>query len=328
MGSRGFTHSCSSISEGYQYTNSRQEHIAMKFLIIGAGAVGGYFGGRLLESGADVTFLLRPKRAALLEKNGFSLQSPYGDYSSSTFSHCQTIDTHYDVILVSCKAYDLENAIESFAPAVGPNTMIIPLLNGMQHVDILSQRFGAQHVLGGLCEISATLGEAGQILHLNQIQKVTFGEMDGSLSARVQAVNTILQKANFVTTLSENIKTEMWEKWIFIATLASITCLMRANIGTIIAAGGQEMILSLFQECIAIARQNGISPREDVLARYQKVITEEGSAMTSSMYRDLVQGYAIEAETVQGDLLRRGKTEALSVLNIAYVGLRAYMTGR
>jgi 2-dehydropantoate 2-reductase len=205
---------------------------------VGAGSVGGYFGGRLLEAGQDVTFLVRARRAVELAATGLVIQSRFGDVSVSNPATIVAENLHErsDLVLLACKAYDLEGAISSFAPAVGPDTAILPLLNGMRHLDILDRRFGAGHVLGGQCLISVTLNERGEIVHLNETHNLSFGERDGARSARVQAIASVLSSGNFQSRLSEAILEEMWEKWIFIATNAGITCLMRAAVGDIVLA--------------------------------------------------------------------------------------------
>ena len=156
----------------------------MRILVVGAGAVGGYFGGRLLEAGRDVTFLVRPRRAAELAKHGLTIRSPVGDFhrpSPPTVLQ-EDLAEPFDLILLSCKAFDLEGAITSFAKAVGPATAILPLLNGMRHIDRLTERFGPERVLGGQCAISVTLGPDGDIVHFNDWHALSFGELDGSRS--------------------------------------------------------------------------------------------------------------------------------------------------
>ena len=154
----------------------------MRILVVGAGAIGGYFGGRLLQAGRDVVFLVRPRRAASLAKHGLSIQSRFGDFHAPAppLVSEEGLDEPFDLVLLSCKAYDLEGAMASFARAVGPRTAILPLLNGMRHLDVLAGRFGAERVLGGQCVISATLDANGGIVHLNDIHALTFGELDGA----------------------------------------------------------------------------------------------------------------------------------------------------
>ncbi|HEY0353554.1 MAG TPA: ketopantoate reductase family protein, partial [Enterovirga sp.] len=209
----------------------------MRVLVVGAGAIGGYFGGRLAEAGRDVTFLVRPGRAAQLAKTGLVVRSPHGDIHlpDPVLVQAQDLAAPYDLVILSCKAYDLDNAIESFAPAVGPQTAILPLLNGMSHLDTLERRFGAKRVLGGQCVIGVTLDEDGRILHLNENHGLTYGERDGAISERMEGIACVFERAKFQAHSSEVILLEMWEKWVFLASLASGTCLMRAAVGDIVA---------------------------------------------------------------------------------------------
>jgi 2-dehydropantoate 2-reductase len=214
----------------------------MRILVVGAGALGGYFGGRLKEAGRDVTFLVRPRRAEQLAKTGLTVRSPTGDIAIAAPPTVLAEDLHapFDLILLSCKAYDLQGAMDSFAPAVGADTAILPLLNGMKHMDLLGARFGAVAVLGGQCIISATLDGEGRVLHLNDTHFLSFGEQSGAKSPRVTAIAAAFSSAKFDSQLSSAILQEMWEKWAFIAAAAGISCLMRGTFGDIAAGGGSQ----------------------------------------------------------------------------------------
>lgn len=304
----------------------------MRILVVGAGALGGYFGGRLLEAGRDVTFLLRPKRAAQLAKTGLVIKSPKGDLALPAPPSVQAdgIAGPYDVVVVGCKAYDLAETMASFAPAVGPDTAILPLLNGMRHLDELADRFGAERVLGGLCMISASLDDEGRVLHHNDMHGLTFGERAAEGSPRVQAIQAAFAGANFDARASTNILQDMWEKWMFIASAASMTCLMRATVGDIVESGGSDIADAMVDECAAILAHNGFAPRAESLARAHAMLGVKGSLMTASMFKDIERGAAIEAEHIVGDLLRRGATggERVTPLRIAYAHLRAFEARR
>jgi 2-dehydropantoate 2-reductase len=297
----------------------------MRILVLGAGAIGGYFGGRLLQAGRDVTFLVRPARAARLAETGLVIKSPFGD---ATLPHPPTVvQGTYDLVLLSCKAYDLESAVESIAPAVGPETAIVPLLNGMRHLDVLDARFGAQRVLGGIAIAALTLDDAGRILHLNQNQTLIFGERDGTRLARAQAIESVLSGATFEAKLSEQIVLEMWEKWVLLATLAAETCLMRASVGDIITAGGASFAEGMLGEAIAIAQHAGYPPRDPVRDRIRGTVTAEGSTLTASMLRDVERGSQTEADHILGDLIQRAPGDS-ALLSLAYLHLRAYQARR
>ena len=297
----------------------------MRILVLGAGAIGGYFGGRLLQAGRDVTFLVRSGRAARLAETGLVIKSPFGD---ATLPHPPTtVSGTYDLVLLSCKAYDLESAIEAIAPAVGSETTIVPLLNGMRHLDVLDQHFGKRRVLGGLAIAALTVDEAGRIVHLNQNQTLTFGERDGTRSPRAQAIESALSGATFEAKLSEHIVLEMWEKWVLLASLAAETCLMRASVGDIIKAGGAPFASALLAESVAIAAASGYPPRDAVRDRIRGTVTAEGSTLTASMLRDVERGSKTEADHILGDLIRRGTGDS-PLLGLAYLHLRAYEVRR
>src|SRR5580692_4017998 len=202
----------------------------MRILIVGAGAVGGYFGARLAEAGRDVTFLVRASRAEQLLRDGLSIISPHGDVLlTPKLIGAGEIDGPYDLVLLSVKAYALEAAIDDFAPAVGPETMILPVLNGMRHIDVLTQRFGEAAVLGGVCLVATEIDNGGRIVQLAEIQQLVYGERDGEVTPRLQALDATLQGAGFDAQLSTEITQRMWEKWLMLASLGAVTCLMRGT---------------------------------------------------------------------------------------------------
>jgi 2-dehydropantoate 2-reductase len=301
----------------------------MRILVVGAGAIGGYFGGRLLAAGSDVTFLVRPRRAAELASAGLVIKSPNGDLTLKNPPTVQAdkLAEKFDVVLLSCKAFDLDDAIKSFAPAVGPQTAIIPLLNGMLHLDVLDKKFGRERVLGGLCAIAVTLNDKREVVHLAPLQSLNFGERDGKLSQRVSAIAEVMASGKFGAVASEHIVQEMWEKWVFLASLAASTCLMRTSVGHILAApGGKDFILGMLDECSAVATAEGHAPRAPFLERARGMLTMEGSQMTASMFRDIKAGAPVEADHVIGDLIARGDAAKVPVprLRTAYTHLKAY----
>jgi len=301
----------------------------MRILVVGAGAIGGYFGGRMLAAGRDVTFLVRPRRAVELAAAGLVIKSPNGDVTLKNPPALQAdkIAQKFDIVLLGCKAFDLEDAIGSFAPAVGAQTAIIPLLNGMRHLDVLDRKFGRDHVLGGLCAIAVTLNEHREVIQLNPLHSLNFGERDGKLSDRVRAIAEVMASGNFGAVASENIVQEMWEKWVFLATLAACNCLMRGSVGDILASpGGRDFILGMLDECSAVAAAEGHYTRGPFFERTRGMLTAEGSQATASMFRDIKVGAAVEADHVIGDLLARGDAAKVPVpkLRIAYTHLKVY----
>ncbi len=300
----------------------------MRILIVGAGSTGGYFGGRLVEAGRDVTFLVRPARAERLKADGLQIVSPYGDVAlAPQLVTAGKIGGPFDVVLLTVKAYSLAAALDDLAPAVGPETMILPVLNGMKHVDAITARFGANALVGCVCKIATILDDRGRIVQLTRLHDLAYGEMNGAGSSRIDRLDHAMQGAGFDARLSPTIAREMWEKWILLAALGGMTCLMRGNVGEIEAApGGAEFALRFLDEVAAIVSAVGETPSEAFLAETRASLTLKGSTQTSSMYRDLQQGHAIEVDQIIGDLLVRGRSASLSapLLAAAFTHLSVY----
>jgi len=301
----------------------------MRILVVGAGAIGGYFGGRLLQAGRDVTFLVRARRSAELASAGLVIKSPNGDVTLKNPPAVQAdrLSDKFDVVLLSCKAFDLDDAILSFAPAVGPNTAIIPVLNGMRHLDVLDAKFGSARVLGGLCAIAATLNESREVVQLQPMQSINYGERNGALSDRVKAIDEVFKSGIAGAAASQNIMQDMWEKWVFLSSLAAATSLMRTSVGNILAVpGGRDFLLGMLDETSAIATASGHPPGGPFFARVKGLLTTEGSPMTASMFRDVKAGLPVEADHVVGDLIARADAAKVPVpkLRIAYTHLKAY----
>ncbi len=300
----------------------------MRLLVVGAGATGGYFGGRLAQAGRDVTFLLRPARAARLRAKGLEILSPHGDVTlKPEVITASEIKGTYDIILLTVKAFSLDPALADIAPAVGPDTMILPVLNGMKHIDILAARFGERAIIGGVCKVAATLDEKGRIQQLAKFQSLTYGERDNSISPRINALDAFMRDAGFDAKISSDITREMWEKWIFLAALGGVTCLMRGTVGEIEAVqGGLDFAHQFLNEVVAIAELVGEPPSDVFLSEIKNALTAKNSPQTSSMYRDLQKGSSIEADQIIGDLLERGRTASVStpLLAAAYAHLCIY----
>ena len=303
----------------------------LRVLIVGAGALGGYFGARLLNAHRNVTFLVRPATAKRLAADGLRVTSPKGDVDLLgppviLAESLAASPAHFDLILLSCKAHDLQSAIDSFAPAIGPGAAILPLLNGMAHIAALDQRFGREHVLGGGCIISATRAADGTVHHLNSLDRLFFGDRDHPDSPRMLAITRELSVPGIEVDRRPVILQDMWQKWTFIAASAGITCLMRATIGDIVAAGGVPLALQLFDECIAVATHEGFPPAPAFVDVSRGYLTRAGSAFTASMQRDLESGAPIEAHQIIGDLLDHARRYHLTtpVLEVVNIHLRAY----
>ncbi|MGB9069733.1 MAG: ketopantoate reductase family protein [Candidatus Acidiferrales bacterium] len=300
----------------------------MRTLVVGAGAVGGYFGARLVQAGRDVTFLVRARRAEAIKTRGLQILSPHGDVTL----HPETVTSEritkpFDLILLAVKSYTLSAAMNDFAPAVGPETMILPALNGMRHIDLLIARFGKKAVLGGVFLVATEIDPDDRIRQLSDFQSIRYGELDGQATPRIEKVDQTLDGAGFDASRSSQIVQDMWGKWVQLATLGSITCLLRGNIGEIVAIGrGAELPVAALRECSQIASACGYPPPAAFLEQQTVQLTKQGSHLTSSMYRDFQKGAPVEVDSILGDLLERGEKHGLTtpILQAAFVSLSIY----
>jgi 2-dehydropantoate 2-reductase len=300
----------------------------VRILIVGAGATGGYFGARLAAAGRDVTFLVRRARAAALSSRGLQIIGPSGETRiTPQLVLAGDVRPDYDAIILAVKAYALDAALGDVAPAVGQDTMIVPFLNGLRHIDALVARFGEAPVLGGVCLVATQLDDAGRIVQLNDMQEVVYGERDGSASARVAALDAAMQGAGFAARSSQRINADMWDKWVGLAALGAMTCLARGTTGEIEAQpGGADFARAIIDECAATATAAGFAPTSAYLTRIRTMATAPGSPLATSMFRDMQQGRAVEVDQILGDLVARARSFGVAVplLTAAFISLRVH----
>ena len=304
----------------------------MRILVIGAGALGGYFGACLVRAGRNVTFLVRQRRAEQLAHDGIQVLSPHGDFKvSPTTVSSDVICEPFDIVLVAVKSYSLDEAIDHFAPAIGSNTMILPILNGMGHIERLSRRFGAERVMGGMANISCGLDAEGRIVQFMPLHDLVYGEILGGFSDRTRALEACFEGAGFNARASDVVMQDMWEKFVQLGLGAGITCLMRASLGDILAApGGREAMFELFDECCAVSTASGFKPRPAFIEFDTKLITTVGSPLKWSMLRDIERGSATEGEHILGDMVARACALGIEtpILKLARTHVAAYEIAR
>ena len=303
----------------------------MRILVLGAGGIGGYFGGRLAAAGVDVTFLVRPKRAEQLMQNGLVIRSPLGDAQVPVKT---VLKEHaapgWDAIIIACKAYDLDDAIASLRPAA-PGALILPQLNGMRHLDVLDAAFGAENVTGGVAQIAVTLQPDGTVRHLTPMLGWKHGPRHPAQRARAEALQADLAKGDFGSTLSDDITLDMWEKFCLLCTLAGLTSLFRAPIGTIARTqDGAALMLAAFEDCAAAAAAAGHALRPGFIAATTRLLTDRDSPLAASMFRDIQRGNEVEADHIVGDMLARASAAGreATLLRAAYTHLQAYQAQR
>ena len=305
----------------------------MKILVLGAGAVGGYFGGRLAEAGVNVSFLVRPARAALIAQKGLRVDSKAGNLNLKP--RCVVageVSPEYDLVLLTAKAYDLESSMEAIAPALaGGKGYVLPLLNGMTHLEKLDARFGGERVLGGVAYIASTLAPDGEIRHMSDFHSIAFGPRQASQRPVCEAFAAASAKSKSEFKLHDNILQAMWDKWVLLASLGGITCLMRAPIGDYVATeAGARIALALLAECVAVASAEGFPTPAPVLASYRARLTEKGSLLAASMMRDIEAGGPAEGDHILSALLARARARGVAapLLEVAATHVETYMNRR
>ncbi|HWD02583.1 MAG TPA: 2-dehydropantoate 2-reductase [Amycolatopsis sp.] len=301
-----------------------------RILVVGAGATGGFFGGRLVQAGRDVTFLVRPQRAKVLAERGLRITGR-GEQTVLTPQLVQAdrLTEPYDLVLFTVKAAGLEQAVDDVAPAVGPRTLVLPVLNGMRHVDVLTARFGEERVLGGVALVATTVDGAGDIRRLVDMQSLTYGARTEPAPPELEGVHELLSDAGFPATLASDITARMWAKWVFIASIGAVTALMRGTVGDVAGQpGGIAFAESVVAECAAVAKAAGYPVAATALENARANVTEVGSPRTPSLYRDLTAGLPVEGEQIFGDLVDRAHALGVSVplLELVRLNLRVYQS--
>jgi len=300
----------------------------MRILVVGAGAIGGYFGGRLLEKGEDVTFLVREGRKKQLEKTGLKIESVNGNFEiRPRLLVSGENEEKFDVVFISTKSYQLSSAIKDVRPHLAEDGIILPLLNGISHVEDLIEAFGDEAVIGGLCFIETTLNEVGTIVQTSPAHQLIYGERTGTRTTRIEQLQSVFEgsKADFV--LSDDINQEMWHKYLFITAMSGITSLMESPIGPIRRLeSGQRIILELLNEIAVIMKKIDAPIKDDITDIQLKRINELNEGMKSSMQRDMEKFLSIEADHLQGFLLGKAKEYKLStpILETIYTKLTLY----
>lgn len=302
----------------------------MKILVLGAGAIGGYYGARLIEAGADVTFLVRPRRQALLQQQGLVVESELGRFAGAVKTvTADSVAPDFDLILLTCKTYDLLQAMDAIAPAMHAQTRILPFLNGMQAYDVLDARFGKQRVLGGVAYIAAMLTPQGAIAHMGKNDTVLIGHRSPETQEAAKSLHALLATSPGVRKLAGDVEQALWDKWVMITAGAAICCLMRGAIKDILQTrDGKRLTEQAIEECTAVARHAGHPLAPAAIDTVRGLLLDEQSPWAASMMRDIGQGAPrLEADAVIGDMLARAAQFGVdaALLRTAYCHLQVYM---
>lgn len=287
----------------------------MRILVVGAGAIGGYFGGRLQEKGEDVTFLVRARRKAQLEATGLNIKSEHGDIElKPKLITAEESTDAFDVILLSTKSYHLEGAIRDLRSFTGKDTMIVPLLNGVAHIETLVEAFGEEAVLGGLCFVETTLDGEGTIIQTSPAHQLVYGERDGTMSERMTVLQKIFggTKADFKA--SGQISREMWHKYMFITAMSGITTAMESPVGPIMETkSGRNTVEALLKEIGAVMNAMAAPISADASGEQFARISGLKPEMKSSMQRDAEKAMPLESGHLQGYLLEKAYAYQITV---------------
>jgi 2-dehydropantoate 2-reductase len=301
----------------------------MNILVLGAGAMGGYYGARLLQAGAEVTFLVRPSRKAQLQRDGLTVRGELGGFAGPV--HTITRDelkSPFDLVVVSCKGYDLKSAIDDIEPAVGPRTGVLPWLNGLAPYDRLDDAFGRDRVLGGVAYVATALQSDGVITQQGRQDKVIVGARTTLLEPLASRFHQLLSRTPGERLLSTDIEQALWDKWVMLCAGAAMNCLMRGSVADILCtAGGQGLMEEAIVECLEVASREGHALSESTVSLIHARLLDTKSTWAASMMRDIAAGVPrLETETIVGDMVRRASTHRLTtpLLRAAYCHLEVY----
>ncbi len=278
----------------------------MKIAVIGAGGVGGYFGGRLAQHGSDVAFIARGQHLQKIRSDGLTLLSPQGDATIKNIvatDHPGEIGP-VDVVIVAVKGWQLQEALAQIKPLMTTGTMVLPLLNGINAPDFLADQLGTNQVLGGLCGIIAHIEKPGVIRHVSIDPFIVLGELDNQLSDRAQQLGNKIESAGIKTTASENIMLDIWKKFLFIAPISGVTSLARASIDRVMSTPQTcALLTAATAEVAALGKAVGMSLTEEHVKGVIATLRKTPAGGTTSMQRDIQGGRPSELETQTGAIV-------------------------
>jgi 2-dehydropantoate 2-reductase len=282
----------------------------MRIAVMGTGGVGGYFGARLVQGGHDVAFIARGRQLAALRASGLRVRSPLGDVHLPEVVATDdpaTLDP-VDLVLFGVKLWDTEQAAEQIRPLLGPDTGVVSFQNGVVKDDILRGVLGAEHVLGGVCYIAATIAEPGVIEHSGTLARLVLGEYGGRQSARVEAFRAACADAGIEAEISDDIERAIWQKFVFLVALSGSTSLARTPIGPIRDnPRSRAWLRDVLDEVVQVARAQGVDLPKNYADDRLAFVDSVSPGMTSSMHHDLERGNRLEVAWLSGDVVDRGR---------------------
>jgi len=299
----------------------------MKVLILGVGGLGSFFGAHLQKTNCDVTFLVTDKTKKLVSETGIKILSDFGNFKINPILITKkSLKINYDVIIISCKAYHLDEAIADLKPTQ-KNAIIIPLLNGQAHISKLEKAFKRENVFGGVAHVSSNTTSPGEIKHVGKIKRLTFGSRYEANKNIANEFYQLCRKADFQTMLSDNIDHDIWEKWIFLATIAGATTLFQTSIDNInTKPNGKIFIQNLWNECINISKENGYELRAEAKSLHEDLLFKSDVPFKASMLVDMEKKLMTEHEHIFFEFIKLGKKKKLntSLLETCHLNMSIY----
>jgi 2-dehydropantoate 2-reductase len=303
----------------------------MRIAVLGAGGVGGYFGGRLAASGSDVTFIARGAQLEALHARGLIVHSFRGDFHVPRVNAVGDPSAvgPVDVVLFTVKLYDAEAATRLLPPLIGPDTAVIPLQNGVDSIDIVSRAVGPRHTAGGTVYVAAVITEPGVIRH-SALDHLIFGELDGSRSARLERLLAACVPAGFQVTLSPHIDVDIWTKFVRLSVFSGMTAVTRCAIGAVVADPDLfDMVKAATRETMAVARAKGITIPDSVVDDVERSYRVLPPHMKSSLLEDLERGRRLELPWLSGAVVRIGREVGVPTPTHAFIAsvLKPHVNG-
>jgi 2-dehydropantoate 2-reductase len=287
----------------------------MKFGVVGAGGVGGYYGGRLALAGADVGFVARGKQLAAIREHGLQIRAHDGDFNVRVAaSHDPAELGACDAVLFCVKSYDTEEAADLLPPLLKPATGVLSLQNGIDNEEKISARIGLGHVLGGVSFILTHIAEPGVVEQTGSVQRIVFGELDGSSSERTEALVAEFERANIETEVSDDVQAVLWDKYAYLCALAGLTAATRLSIDQLLSvAETRELFRRMMGEVVEVARAEGVELPSDLVDQKTAFSEQLAPGSFSSLYHDLTSGRRLELDALHGELIRRARRHGIGV---------------
>ncbi len=305
----------------------------MKILMMGAGGVGGYYGARLALAGNQVSFVARGAHGAAIRRDGLTVESELGEMRvqpATVLAEPRQIDGPPDLVVIAVKLWDLETAARAVAPIVGPQTAVLSLQNGIDKDEVLAACVGRRAVVGGLTYIAVVVSSPGVVTQTGPTQRIVVGELDGTLSPRVQAIGAAMRDAGIDVQVTADIRCAAWEKFVFLAAHSATTAVTRQPIGKVRDnPATRQLLQDAMREGVQLARAEGVTLPGDFLAQRMAFIDSMPADSRASMAQDLLRGNRLELDWLSGAIVQRAASYGLAtpIHRTLYAALALYANG-